>query len=108
MKLSNEAREIEALRKRADRLQRLVGATRAQKLAIARERGTHTEDEWHALVWIFNHQCLSCGISALEHKNKTGKWLTKDHSFYNFVLNGIATFKGWKKRVMLRQKRNVI
>lgn len=60
-------------------LRRLVGSTREQRLAIARERGTHTDDEWHALLFICNFRCVRCGITSSECLEQTGKRLAKDH-----------------------------
>jgi uncharacterized protein YdaU (DUF1376 family) len=34
---------------------------RAQRLAEARVRGSHTEEEWQALLQVCGHRCLKCG-----------------------------------------------
>jgi 5-methylcytosine-specific restriction endonuclease McrA len=34
---------------------------RNQRLLEARERGTHTEDDWEQLLCHFNYRCVKCG-----------------------------------------------
>jgi uncharacterized protein YdaU (DUF1376 family) len=52
------------------------GKSRAQRLAEARELGTHTDAEWTALVTICDDRCVKCGT----HKEKlNGNALCKDH-----------------------------
>lgn len=51
-------------------------ATRAQRLAAARQKGTHTKEEWVNLVEIMGHKCVRCGISA---DDLEGGVLCKDH-----------------------------
>lgn len=46
-----------------------VARRRAQRLAAARARGTHTEEEWLALVESFAGACARCGDRPV----------TKDH-----------------------------
>lgn len=72
-------RQLEELEIKSRQLEQLVGVTRAKRLAIARERGTHTQDEWQAVLWIWDYRCARCGISSSEHRKLTGKRLTKDH-----------------------------
>lgn len=36
-------------------------ATRSQRLALAREKATHTPDEWVAMLDVCGHNCLRCG-----------------------------------------------
>lgn len=39
----------------------LQSQIRAQRLAEARERGTHTEEEWLAILARFDYRCVRCG-----------------------------------------------
>lgn len=47
-------------------------ATRSERLAIARTKGTHSKEEWEELKGFFGH-CVICGTSSDEAK------LVKDH-----------------------------
>jgi uncharacterized protein YdaU (DUF1376 family) len=38
-------------------------ATRSQRLAEARSKGTHTPEEWAALVEVFSGKCVRCGTA---------------------------------------------
>jgi uncharacterized protein YdaU (DUF1376 family) len=55
---------------------RSASATRAQRLAEARAKGTHTEAEWSSLVDICGNHCVRCGVSA---ESVRGGRLVKDH-----------------------------
>ena len=50
--------------------------TRAERLAKARGKGTHTAIEWAALQEALDHKCVRCGIPA---SNCEGDRLCKDH-----------------------------
>jgi 5-methylcytosine-specific restriction endonuclease McrA len=52
------------------------GLTRSQRLEKARKKGSHTEEEWEALVEICGDKCVRCSIPAEELE---GGVLTKDH-----------------------------
>ena len=52
---------------RSDRNQK----TRSERLSEARKKGTHTNEEWAALIWVFDQKCVRCG----DGKNA----ITKDH-----------------------------
>jgi len=50
-----------AMRKwHGDEVKRESNRTRSERLKIARQKGTHTEEEWHALVEICGPACLRC------------------------------------------------
>lgn len=44
---------------------------RAERLRAARERGTHTDDEWRRLLDLCGHRCVRCGTQEAE--------IVKDH-----------------------------
>ncbi len=50
--------------------------TRSKRLSEAREKGTHTEEEWDALQEICGQRCVFCGISRTD---LIGQILCKDH-----------------------------
>ena len=47
------------------------GRSRAARVKAAKERGTHTKEEWEAMQAYFKHACVACGAQALT--------LVKDH-----------------------------
>jgi len=60
-------------RKRWDGVEKL---SRSERLKKARQKGTHTEDEWQKLQQICNNKCVICGV---EKGNSHGNALCKDH-----------------------------
>lgn len=58
-----------AVESRADR--RPARIRRAERLKLARSRGTHTDSEWLLLLQKCSHRCLRC--------NRKSRRLTKDH-----------------------------
>jgi 5-methylcytosine-specific restriction endonuclease McrA len=63
----NDSAEVLALKVRlvsatsSEERKRLHGRIRAQRLAEARARGTHTDQEWMDLVARFDFRCVRCG-----------------------------------------------
>ena len=51
---------------------------RAEAMLAARERGSHTAKEWHALVVAVNRHCFYCGIQC-NSWNRPSQRITKDH-----------------------------
>ena len=49
-------------------------ATRNDRMRAARERGTHTADEWGEMLAVFGYSCLRCGALA-----SSGARIVKDH-----------------------------
>ena len=49
--------------------------TRSERLSAARSKGTHTKDEWQALMEVFNYSCVRCGTGA----DDAHGGLCKDH-----------------------------
>ncbi len=58
------------------RLKDVPKATRAQRLKAAREKGTHTDQEWLAIIEICGDKCVKCGASR---KELYGEVLLRDH-----------------------------
>lgn len=61
---------VQALQARISRVtndslyrKRLRAEVRAQRLREARERGTHTEEEWQAIVDRYDSRCVRCGCT---------------------------------------------
>jgi uncharacterized protein YdaU (DUF1376 family) len=52
-----------------------AAASRSQRLAAARAKGTHTKIEWAAMLEVFGQQCVRCGIHADEARGG----ICKDH-----------------------------
>jgi uncharacterized protein YdaU (DUF1376 family) len=43
---------------------RAASATRSERMAAAKKKGTHTREEWVALVEVCGHQCVQCGATG--------------------------------------------
>ena len=62
--------------KRWDTPKELAKKTRSARLSEARRKGTHTDEEWIALVDVCGRKCLKCQIPLSE---LTGGTVCKDH-----------------------------
>lgn len=68
--------DIEALRKSVEARTRKESARarRAERMAAARAKGTHTKDEWERIVARYEGRCVCCG-----YRGPDGWRPTKDH-----------------------------
>jgi 5-methylcytosine-specific restriction endonuclease McrA len=55
----------------AARLERLNKQKRSERLRLAREKATHTKEQWRALLQFCGYRCVRCGLE--------GYHLDKDH-----------------------------
>ena len=67
----NEAESFRTRRAEAGKLggQAKASRLRAERMAAARDAGTHTESEWLEMVSFFGGRCVKCGASEPLHKD---------------------------------------